>query len=745
MLISLSPGKKENENSFDQPMNLLAGTKIIRYYDNWSSLALWFRVFFLFPWWVYLLLPIYGAVAAVLGTFIFQVCYISALLAGIFFFANEVLKRKIKIDEELIYFGFRTFELSKLSSVGLVYQENKIVPKKLLLYFGEGNAMELTLTRLDVTDFEMLLNLIENRLPHCSVDPVIGTLTKGKKLARKAALDESDRTEIAYQSRRFLKEVGLTFARTARGWARIGPAIALFFLSPVWLSSIFGLYSSLLAGSLARHNPESLYRLLMAPASTLESNIGSQLNDIGTLFWHAISQPTIIALLIFSLVPVLYHLFNLIIKPNRLILDASGCHLRLSAGPVSVQAQTIEWKEVRQACLSKPSESSGPESWTISLKHRAEVPLSSASLNLELKAISPEDRLRFSKAVQRFAPHCAMDTELAETLLPRQTNSYTELWMQSLAAPSGRANLEPLSAGHLLQDGRFEVIRKLGIGGQGAAYLCEERTMEGHSPATRKVVLKETILPVFVENIVRQQALERFDQEAQLLRDLDNKHIVKFMDYFVEDHRGYLVLEWVDGTSLRQVIENRGALGEVQVTDLCRQMCEMLGYLHQRSIIHRDFTPDNLILQKDGTLKLIDFNVAQQDHTPSSAGIVVGKQAYMPAEQFRGKPSPESDIYAMGATLYFLLTGLDPEPLSQSRIHQVKPQVSDRMDLIIGKCTELDSKKRFSSAKEVAKLLSNQLEPKVIQTVTSEIVVSPDGTKLKLDGNIKRQKVDENG
>lgn len=287
--------------------------------------------------------------------------------------------------------------------------------------------------------------------------------------------------------------------------------------------------------------------------------------------------------------------------------------------------------------------------------------------------------------------------------MPRQANSYTELWLQSLAAPPERQSLEPLSAGRVLHNGNFEVLRRIGVGGQGAAYLCTQH-LDDAQHSTLPVVLKETIIPVFVEAEIRKQALERFEQEARILRDLESDHIVKLLDYFVEDHRGYLVLEWVDGKSLRQLIEDRGAMNEAQVKDLAAQMCSMLHYLHGRGIIHRDFTPDNLILQKDGKLKLIDFNVAQNDE--EGTGLVVGKQAYMPAEQFRGKPTAQSDIYAMGATLFYLLTGQDPEPITQSLVRKVKPDVSGTIDGVIQKCTAADCNVRFQSVEEIASVLS---------------------------------------
>ena len=86
----------------------------------------------------------------------------------------------------------------------------------------------------------------------------------------------------------------------------------------------------------------------------------------------------------------------------------------------------------------------------------------------------------------------------------------------------------------------------------------------------------------------------------------------QLLDYFVEDHRCYLVLEYIEGDTLRKHVEKQGALEASSVIDLARQMAWMLAFLHEREVIHRDFTPENLILQKNGKLKLIDFNVARE-------------------------------------------------------------------------------------------------------------------------------------
>jgi len=206
------------------------------------------------------------------------------------------------------------------------------------------------------------------------------------------------------------------------------------------------------------------------------------------------------------------------------------------------------------------------------------------------------------------------------------------------------------------------VLGAIGVGGQGSAYSARDRINN------TTVVLKEFILPVFVNVKVRKSALEQFENEAKILRQLNNDQIVKLLDFFVEDHRAYLVLEHIDGTSLRSLIEKKGVAGEPQVRNLAVQMCHILEYLHGLAppVVHRDFTPDNLILRSDGTLKLIDFNVAQQVEE-TTTGTVVGKHAYLPPEQFRGETTSQSDLYAPGATLFYLLVGEDPEPISVSK------------------------------------------------------------------------------
>src|SRR5262249_29524560 len=126
-------------------------------------------------------------------------------------------------------------------------------------------------------------------------------------------------------------------------------------------------------------------------------------------------------------------------------------------------------------------------------------------------------------------------------------------------------------------------------------------------------------------------------------------------------------LEYVTGETLREIVIQHGALPESTVLEWAGQLASVLEYLHSHEppLIHRDLTPENIIVRKDRKLTVIDFGSANE-FLGQATGTFVGKQAYTSPEQFRGKATPQSDIYALGCTLHYLLTGGDPEPLSQS-------------------------------------------------------------------------------
>ena len=236
---------------------------------------------------------------------------------------------------------------------------------------------------------------------------------------------------------------------------------------------------------------------------------------------------------------------------------------------------------------------------------------------------------------------------------------------------------------------------------RGFAYLAMDQRTD------KQTVLKEFVLPVFVDINARRKALENFEQEAKLMTRLDHPQVVKLEGFFVEDHRAYLVLEHIDGENLRQIVEREGPMPEERIRQLATQMCSILSYLHGLSppLVHRDFTPDNLILRNDGTLKLIDFNVAQQVEV-ATTGTVVGKQSYLPPEQFRGQAEPASDLYALGATLYFLAGGKDPTPISVARPLRDGIDMSPELDHLISSLTQMEPEARPKNAEIINDVLN---------------------------------------
>lgn len=284
-----------------------------------------------------------------------------------------------------------------------------------------------------------------------------------------------------------------------------------------------------------------------------------------------------------------------------------------------------------------------------------------------------------------------------------EKESYTALWLKELAASPKRDKLTPLASEATVKEGRYKIVYRLGMGGQGTVYLALDRD----SPKLQEVVLKEFLLPVFPDTRVRKAAAIRFQEEAALLTRLNHPQIVKFHELFLEDHRAYLVLEKVDGNTLKEEVEQNGPMSADQVMDLCRQMCDILAYLHNQNppVVHRDFTPDNLMIHRDGRLRLIDFSVAQAVAS-NVTGSVVGKPHYISPEQFRGKATNQSDIYSMGATIYFLLTGKQPEPITNLKLDMEQPDNARKLCQVVEKCTKLNCTNRYHHVEEILRDLA---------------------------------------
>ncbi|HMP51050.1 MAG TPA: protein kinase [Candidatus Melainabacteria bacterium] len=383
-------------------------------------------------------------------------------------------------------------------------------------------------------------------------------------------------------------------------------------------------------------------------------------------------------------------------KPTHIALTRYNIHmLRKVFGPSENEfsiTNDLSWDSIERARVEKPTNRQGLKDYVLILETRKR-----ASLNIRLGYIFvPEERNYFLNLIsaklgpQRFAKE---DLELIKPL--DEGVSYTELWLKELSAPPKRDKLRPLEPGVILHNGKYRVIGKIGIGGQGTVYYAHAGLSE---TVSEEVVLKEFVLPIYPDPRVRKQSAERFQEEASLLSRLDHIQVVDFKEIFIEDHRLYMVMEKVEGMTLEELVQSYGPQPTQYVIDLMRSMAQILLYLHNLNppVIHRDFTPDNLILEPDGAVKLIDFSVAMEIKNDFT-GSVVGKMNYIAPEQFQGKACTMSDIYSLGATAYYLLTGNLPEAISTS-----DPKSPDaELNEIVKRCTRTDVEARYSRIEEV--------------------------------------------
>jgi serine/threonine-protein kinase len=235
----------------------------------------------------------------------------------------------------------------------------------------------------------------------------------------------------------------------------------------------------------------------------------------------------------------------------------------------------------------------------------------------------------------------------------------------------------PLEAGTVLQ-GRYKIARLLGGGGMGMVYLANDQRL-----ANRPCAIKEMV-DHFIDQAQRIEANEYFAREADTLAQLKHQAIPAITDRFELANRHYLVMEYVEGRNLEEELAVRGEpLPEGLVIDIARQLCDVLSYLHglMPPIIYRDMKPSNVMLNSNGRVVLVDFGIARL-FKAARKGTMIGTLGFAPPEQYQGLVDPRSDIYSLGATLHYVLTGRDPEkfpPFSFPPVRDLRPAVSSNL------------------------------------------------------------------
>ncbi|RRD96503.1 serine/threonine protein kinase [Clostridiales bacterium COT073_COT-073] len=249
----------------------------------------------------------------------------------------------------------------------------------------------------------------------------------------------------------------------------------------------------------------------------------------------------------------------------------------------------------------------------------------------------------------------------------------------------------------MIIDGKYEILTEIGRGGMSIVYLAMDTRLN------KQWAVKE----------IKKNGHGKKDEivinsllaEANMMKALDHQALPRIVDIIDNGITIYVVMDYIEGESLDKILKTEGIQTEETVIAWAKQLCDALSYLHTQKppIIYRDMKPANVMLKPEGNIKIIDFGIAREYKEEGLADTtVLGTKGYAPPEQYTGQTDARSDIYALGMTMYHLLTGVDPrkgEPYLPVRMKN--PELSEGIELIIDKCVEPAAENRYQNCREL--------------------------------------------
>ena len=294
--------------------------------------------------------------------------------------------------------------------------------------------------------------------------------------------------------------------------------------------------------------------------------------------------------------------------------------------------------------------------------------------------------------------------------------------------------------------GKYTITRKIGEGGMASVY-------EGiHEKLGTKVAIK-ILSPILARN---PQLRQRFENEANFMASLSHPHITRVLDVEEQDETLAIIMELLEGEDLDARVKRTGPLSTNEVKMLFTQVLNAFDYAHSKGIVHRDIKPANIFIDKNNQVKILDFGIAKLFGTGNEmtqTGTQMGTPVYMSPEQVRGEKSIDhrSDIYALGVTLYFALTGKAPYESAEESSYEIFTKIINEpipnldndptYDVIIQKAVSKDRNERYQSVLEMLKEMDTSAATSSIEASTKQRPTE-DAPKEKIIDNkkVKQQK-----
>ena len=284
---------------------------------------------------------------------------------------------------------------------------------------------------------------------------------------------------------------------------------------------------------------------------------------------------------------------------------------------------------------------------------------------------------------------------------------------------------------------RYALEQKVGEGGMAVTYRARDLQLN------RTVAIK-LLREQFTSD---PQYVERFRWEAQAAARLSHDNIAAVYDTGSANGSYYIVMEFIEGTDLKQRLRREGPLSILNALEIARQIAAALDAAHRSGLVHRDIKPHNILINQDGKVKVADFGIAKQTSEGEDTGVIMGSVHYISPEQARGEvTTPSSDLYSLGTVLFEMLTGrtlfeadnamavahkqiYDRPPLPRT----LRPEIPPAVESVVMRCLEKDPRARYQSAAEVQAVLAqlcNQLAQEETIIITPPAAPSMDSTML---------------